>query len=299
MQEKDLIGLLQFVLEIISKSNFDERDLKKIIEQYALFTTSDSGQLHFIQKDGDEIKKIASYEFGDQTSEEEFKKKAMSLIVIPIIYKSKAIGVISLGSSKKNQYAKHHADYLNSATKALSSIIGEIAEKVLKLNLTITEEEKEYAFVLMPFHEPFNKYYKSIIKPSIEDAGLKSLRADEIFGPSNIIKDIWDSILRAKVVLAELTTRNANVLYELGICHAIGKPVVLFAQSLDDVPFDLRSLRCIIYDTIEPDWAPKLRESLSMFIKKLKEVSSEDLSDYLPFLITRRSSEMGEFNKSS
>jgi len=60
-------------------------------------------------------------------------------------------------------------------------------------------------------------------------------------------------------VVAELTSRNPNVMYELGLSHGIRKPVILISQTIDDVPFDLRAIRCILYDTTEPDWAGELR----------------------------------------
>lgn len=62
------------------------------------------------------------------------------------------------------------------------------------------------------------------------------------------MEDILKSIGTADVVLADLTRKNANVFYEVGICHALGKPVLLLAQSIDDVPFDLRHRRVLLYD---------------------------------------------------
>lgn len=93
------------------------------------------------------------------------------------------------------------------------------------------------------------------------------MRADEIYTPTEIIKDIWAAINNAKVIIAELTTRNPNVMYELGLSHALNKPVVMISQSTDDIPFDLRSLRCILYDTTDPDWADSLRLKLTEFIR--------------------------------
>ena len=61
------------------------------------------------------------------------------------------------------------------------------------------------------------------------------------------------------MMLADLTGKNANVLYELGLAHAIDKPVVLLSQSMDDVPFDLRALRVITYDVAHPGWGGLLR----------------------------------------
>jgi hypothetical protein len=60
--------------------------------------------------------------------------------------------------------------------------------------------------------------------------------------------EVWENIRKSRVVLADLTGRNANVFYETGIAHALGKEVILMARELEDVPFDLRHLRCILYD---------------------------------------------------
>lgn len=123
-------------------------------------------------------------------------------------------------------------------------------------------------FVLMPFSEPFNTYYKSIIKPAVNNAKLDSLRGDSLFRPSPIMADIWQMIQDAKILVAELTGKNPNVFYELGLAHAIGKPVVLLSETMEDVPFDLQSLRSIIYDKNDPSWGNKLKLKLTKFIKE-------------------------------
>src|SRR5207249_315738 len=74
-------------------------------------------------------------------------------------------------------------------------------------------------------------------------------------------------IEKSKVLLADLTDKNPNVFYELGLAHAARKPVVLSAARVDDVPFDLRHLRVIIYDVHEPDWAEKLRRNISDYLR--------------------------------
>jgi nucleoside 2-deoxyribosyltransferase len=84
--------------------------------------------------------------------------------------------------------------------------------------------------------------------------------------------DIVKSIDAADVVLADLTRKNANVLYEVGICHALGKPVLLLTQSLDDVPFDLRHRRVLVYE-----YSPRgckllesrLRENMNAVLKNI------------------------------
>ena len=118
-------------------------------------------------------------------------------------------------------------------------------------------------FVLMPFREPFDTYYLSIIKPAVHAARLAAVRGDSLFRPSPIMADIWQMTQDAKVLVAELTEKNANVFYELGLAHAIGKPVVLIADNLTDIPFDLQSLRVIIYDKNDPAWGTELKASIT------------------------------------
>jgi hypothetical protein len=66
------------------------------------------------------------------------------------------------------------------------------------------------------------------------------------------MSDIWGAIYASRMVIAECTGRNANVFYELGIAHTLGKPAILITQQLEDTPFDLRHLRIIVYkDTDE------------------------------------------------
>ncbi len=96
---------------------------------------------------------------------------------------------------------------------------------------------------------------------------MTALKADDIYGTAPIIKDIWVSIWKARVVIADVTTRNPNVNYELGLCHALGVPTILITQSMDDVPFDYRHRRCILYDTQDVDWQTKLREKITRTIQ--------------------------------
>lgn len=70
-------------------------------------------------------------------------------------------------------------------------------------------------------------------------------------------------ILSAKVLVAELTTRNPNVFYELGLAHALEKPVVLVSSREEDVPFDLQHIRVIYYDMSDPFWGTKLIEKVA------------------------------------
>ncbi|WP_037182173.1 hypothetical protein [Rhodococcoides fascians] len=119
-------------------------------------------------------------------------------------------------------------------------------------------------FVMQPFQAPLGGYYESIFLPAIEQTGLSAVRADaDIFGTGKIIDQIWRGIRGATVLIAELTTKNPNVFYELGLAHALQKPVILVSSNQDDVPFDLRHIRVILYDKSDPFWGTKLIDKVA------------------------------------
>ena len=106
-----------------------------------------------------------------------------------------------------------------------------------------------YAFVLMSFDEYSTALYTDFIRPELESQGFEVARADDIGDENNrnILRDVIDGIAKCDLVIAELTGNNPNVLYELGLAHALRKPVLHLTQNLDEVPFDLRSYRMIEY----------------------------------------------------
>jgi hypothetical protein len=137
-------------------------------------------------------------------------------------------------------------------------------ETLKRISKGVKIEEGDTCFVMMPFGEPIGGYYKSIYETAITKAGLRPVRADdEIFATGKIIDQVWDGITAAKVLVAELTGRNPNVFYELGLAHALSKPVVLVSSNQSDVPFDLKHIRVIYYDMRDPFWGDKLIAKVS------------------------------------
>jgi hypothetical protein len=128
--------------------------------------------------------------------------------------------------------------------------------------------DPQLCFVLMPFADRFQPLYDDHIRPTVQRAGLRCERADEIHGPTLITSDIWERINRSRVLIAELTNQNANVFYELGLAHALGKDVILITQSTDFVPFDLRAIRFIRYD-FTPRGTRKLEDEIAATLDTL------------------------------
>jgi len=102
--------------------------------------------------------------------------------------------------------------------------------------------------MVMPFREDLKTIYVDYIKPAVESKQLLIKRGDDFFSHHEIMTEIWSSIYHSKVVIGDLTGKNANVFYELGIAHSLGKPVLMLAQDISDVPFDVRGKRVIIYE---------------------------------------------------
>ena len=125
----------------------------------------------------------------------------------------------------------------------------------------------ETCFVMMPFGSWFDTYYQDIYAPAIRDAGFEPVRADELFSTGSVVEQIWEQIEKSAVLLADLTDKNANVFYELGLAHAARKPVVFTSRRVEDIPFDLRHLRVIVYETQEPNWSSKLQAAITDYLK--------------------------------
>jgi len=128
------------------------------------------------------------------------------------------------------------------------------------------EPDSTLCFVLMPFSDQFFLNYEEAIRPALEAAGLRGVHAGEIFGTREIMEDIWESICTARIIIADVTGRNPNVFYELGIAHTMGKECVVITQSSTDVPFDITSRRYINYD---PTKRVALKERLAKTLKSI------------------------------
>src|SRR6266508_2628980 len=140
-----------------------------------------------------------------------------------------------------------------------AGISKEAATSLPKLERSVVVQQGDSCFVMMPFADPVGGYYKIIYEPAIQKAGLNVVRADdEIFSTGTIMDQIWSGIHAAKVLVAELTGRNPNVFYELGLAHALQKPVVLVSSNEADVPFDVQHIRVIYYNVFDPFWGDKL-----------------------------------------
>lgn len=118
------------------------------------------------------------------------------------------------------------------------------------------EDWSKICFYITPIGEPdsehrlhSNLFLSSIIEPALEEFGLKIVRADQIGKPGMITAQIIGHIIRARLVVADLSFHNPNVFYELSLRHACRLPTVQLIRSCDRIPFDLDQYRTIKIDT--------------------------------------------------
>ena len=100
--------------------------------------------------------------------------------------------------------------------------------------------------VMMPFELSMNNVYDAIQKAAGQ-TGFLCKRTDDIWDDSTVIQDVFSLIFESYIVVCDFSGRNANVFYEAGIAHTLGKHVVPITQNPEDIPFDLRHHRYAKY----------------------------------------------------
>ena len=177
---------------------------------------------------------------------------------------------------------EYHFDYLldpdippipNSALESLSRSLGiadfeftrthwsikesDLFEVLFKAGLGIRHKSRVFdasheicdaklAAVMMPFDAKFSAVYVAL-QAAACSVGMTCQRVDDIWVHDHIIQDVVSLICKANIVICDLTGRNPNVFYEMGIAHTLGKDVIMITQNAQDVPFDVAHIRHIRY----------------------------------------------------
>lgn len=111
----------------------------------------------------------------------------------------------------------------------------------------IDQYDSKLCFVIMPFREKWSKGVFDFIYKTVTKMGIQCLRADDLVGPI-VTEDIWVKINQSAFVIADVTNKNPNVMYELGIVHTVGKPFILITQDIENIPFDFKHYRHHLYE---------------------------------------------------
>ena len=137
------------------------------------------------------------------------------------------------------------------------------------------------AFVVMPFSEPWSdEVYGELIRPAVEGAGIECVRGDKSLRVGDLSQNIWNEILQAGVIVADVSALNANVFYEVGLAHALGKEVFILKRGDAKVPADFGGAHYYEYDLRDLGGAEKkLRGELEAMASENKFSEVKALRD--------------------
>ncbi|HCH3682920.1 MULTISPECIES: hypothetical protein [Gammaproteobacteria] len=130
----------------------------------------------------------------------------------------------------------------------------------LGINLSGVETRPNSVFVLTPFNSRFDDDYQTV-RDFFVDHGYQCNRGDDVKVTHNVLGHIIKEMASAELVVANISGRNPNVFYELGIAHALGKEVIIIAQNSKDITFDVSQGQVVIYKD-----SNHLRESLNKWL---------------------------------
>ena len=115
-------------------------------------------------------------------------------------------------------------------------------------NVVVTQNSPK-CFCIMQFTDEFDVLYRDVIYPVCASYGYDVVRGDDFYTSGQIMEDITQSIQEAALIIADVTPDNANVFYEVGYAHAIGKHTILLSdKKRERLPFDISGFRTLFYD---------------------------------------------------
>jgi len=130
-------------------------------------------------------------------------------------------------------------------------------------------EERRHADFLMEY----------IVKPAVQEFDLTVVRADQMGKPGMIGKQVIEHILKARLVIADLSFHNPNVFYELCLRHATRLPTVQIKREIDTIPFDVNQYRTIAVETRDPyTLVPKLQTYTSQVANQVRRALQDSES---------------------
>lgn len=147
-------------------------------------------------------------------------------------------------------------------------------------------------FIIMPISDTegyppghFKRVYEYIIKPACEKSGFEAVRADDVKKTNVIVLDIIQRIINSEMAICDLSGRNPNVLYELGIRQSFDLPVSLIKDEITTRVFDIQGFRDVEYNSsLRIDEVNAAIEKLATNIIETYESKGEDVNSIVELL---------------
>ena len=115
---------------------------------------------------------------------------------------------------------------------------------------------------LLPMGTLFDRVYTEAIVPCSTELGMEAQRVQAEFSDRHALSKVHDQIRQAQQIIADITARNPNVLYQIGYAHAADKRVILIAQHGEDLPFPRSNYPTLIYAGNISELRRQLRETV-------------------------------------
>jgi hypothetical protein len=167
-----------------------------------------------------------------------------------------------------------YLDFLDASARRLrKEVIFLGPEKLFPPSITDPADSgTRSCFLVMPFSYAWSNDVHKILAGACKALSVQAVRGDDVFTPTDILVDIWKSLNAADFVIADITGRNPNVLYELGIAHTLAKPVLIISRNAGDIPIDLSTRRVILYGQNEENWQADLELKVTQAISEIIRV---------------------------
>lgn len=153
-----------------------------------------------------------------------------------------------------------------------------IPERDFQIRHVMISDDDLFAFVLMPFDQAFDDIYKFGIKATATTLGILAERVDEQIYSEGILERIYRQIELADLIIADMTGQNPNVFYEVGYAHAKGKFCILLTQKSEDIPFDLKHHRHIVYGNSISQLRTQLTEEMAWVKNQVNTIRSSRIN---------------------
>ncbi|MCE1986695.1 hypothetical protein LWT11_02095 [Enterobacter roggenkampii] len=172
-----------------------------------------------------------------------------------------------------------------SATKKNSTEVDETSIKA-------QEQKDKKCFAIMPIADHadydnghFTRVYNHLIKPACEQAGFSAVRADDAKASHMIMFDILKNIVECDMAICDLSSKNPNVFYELGLRQAFNKKTILITDGKTTTPFDITGFRYVKYDpSLRIDTVMKDISEIAAMLKETDEASEDDINSIVKLL---------------
>ena len=155
-----------------------------------------------------------------------------------------------------------------------------------------SQQQSKSCFVIMPISDAegydsghFERVFNYVIKPACEKAGFTANRADQSSKTNYIVIDILRQIINSDMAICDLSSRNSNVFFELGLRQAFNLKTVLIKDSKTPRSFDISGLRCIDYDEkLRVDNVEGIINKIADTLKDTMESKEEEVNSLIQLL---------------